>query len=474
MSIKKMKKTRFPSVDITDWEKAIKEPNFFFINSNEHIKRYPLYTKQCIEHIQLEQLPGEATNRRGYDWEKPGNDWAIAQRIQANDFNQLKSRLKEAITAGQESISLLVDEIEQIDQMQELIEAYHLPIVIMTKRYHRKMTEQLKNIPSSISGIFGNDLLSAQLSEGYIYSNNDKEWHIWEENIKKLNVHKQLKTILIDTTPYHTGGANIVQELAIAIAEAIYFIEFLKAKNWALQDIIDKMAFHFAIGADFFMEVAKIRAFRILMSTIVSAYQVEHHHVVISAETSEFTKTILDPYVNIIRSGNEAMAAILGGVDYLHITPFDAIQTDYSNLSDRLARNTHHILREESHFDKVRDPVGGSYYVESLTEQLVDKAWTFFLKIDQKGGMLKVLETGWLQSLITNTLQERLEAVKTGKQSIIGVNAFRDNNEDVPVMKHPKKININKGKKVRPLIKTRLVEQLELTLKKGGNCNEET
>ena len=146
-----------------------------------------------------------------------------------------------------------------------------------------------------------------------------------------------------------------------------------------LEEAISKMIFQFSIGSNFFMELAKLRAARILWDKITKVYgaEVQYRGMQIAAETSSFTKTVYDPYVNILRAGNEAFAAVVGGVQYLHVTPFDEI-TGSSQLSERIARNTQNILKEEAHLQKVIDPAGGSWYVEALTTELSRKSLAVF------------------------------------------------------------------------------------------------
>ena len=182
-----------------------------------------------------------------------------------------------------------------------------------------------------------------------------------------------------------------------------------------------------------------------------------------SAETSTFTKSTLDSYVNLLRAGNEAFTAVLGGIDYLHVSPFDEVTADSNDFSARIARNTQLLFREESHVNKVIDPAGGSYYLESLTADLVESGWRFFQDLDRRGGIFQALESGSLQLEINKTLEKRMEDVKTRAKSMIGVNVFAQLNEK-PTFPQSKiaKPNAKAGEmKIQPIPETRLAEPFE-------------
>ena len=154
----------------------------------------------------------------------------------------------------------------------------------------------------------------------------------------------------------------------------------------------------------------------------------------IAAETSSFTKTINDPHVNLLRAGNEAFAAVVGGIQYLHVSPFDEI-TGSTSVSERIARNIQLLLKEEAHLKKVIDPAGGSWYVEDLTNNLAEKAWGFFQTIEAKGGILEVLKSSWLQQEIAKVYQKKNHDVQTRKKSIVGTNVYANLDEIVTYQK---------------------------------------
>ena len=288
-----------------------------------------------------------------------------------------------------------------------------------------------------INGYIAEDPVSLYAKTGKSFSGIEEKYAIFTEGIQKGDLlSAELRTILTDTTLYHNGGANAVQELAIALATAVFHIEELKKQGLTVNDIVSKMVFHFSIGSHFFLETAKLRAARVLWSKLTEAYKCAEElqgQMEISADTSWFTKTVYDPYVNLLRSGNEAFAAVLGGVQYLHVSPFDEPAGESSEFSERIARNTQLLLKNEARLGSIIDPAGGSWYIESLTDELAEKAWGLFLEIDEKGGIAAVLESGWLQAQIEEVKAKRMHDIATRKQTIVGTNKYA-NPQDKPLI----------------------------------------
>ncbi|MBS4176407.1 methylmalonyl-CoA mutase family protein [Lederbergia citrea] len=479
MSIEQAKKAKFLSTGYELWEqtaeKSLKGKPIELLNSEtyENITISPIYTKKDIQNIKIDQFPGSYVRTfKNVDL----NNWKIAQNLRCSDWSDLKKLLGKGLENGLETISLDLDELEDINKFnfEELHDIVNnIPYMIITKSNFQQIAEKLLQSDLDVTGVIATDPLTSGLSQGYL--NGSKHWQEWQENIIKLDQKlPNLKTILIDTSPYHNSGSNVVQELAVALAEAVFYIEQMRGRGWETEKTIQKIVFHFSIGSDFFLEIAKLRAFRKLWKTIVHAYRIKpsDNHVTVSAETSSFTKSILDPHVNILRSGNEAFAAILGGVDFLHVTPFDEHAAISNEFSMRIARNTQLLLREESYLNRVIDPAGGSFYIESLTETLVEKAWKFFQEIDLHGGIYSTLESGWLQQKIKETLNRKVEDVNTGKRSLIGVNVYAQPNELLSFEQRSKeatKTDDSRKIKIEPLSRTRLAEAYEL---KGGVANE--
>ena len=235
----------------------------------------------------------------------------------------------------------------------------------------------------------------------------------------------------VSTRPYHNAGGNAVQELAFAIATGVEYLRQAEKRGVALDQIAPKFVFGFAMGSDFFMGIAKLRAARLLWARVVAASggNADAQKMRIYASTSLWNKTKLDPYVNMLRNTTEAFSAVVGGADNLYVAPFDEVVRTPDDFSKRIARNTQIILAEECHFDHVVDPAGGSYYVETLTAQLANAAWAIFQQIEQAGGMVKALEAGIPQKQVKAVAAKKAEAVAQRRLSLIGTNVYANATE---------------------------------------------
>jgi methylmalonyl-CoA mutase len=438
----------FPLKTKEDWkakaEESLKGKSIEILKSPtyENIILEPLYSQQDDQ--KAPDFPGGTDFRRGIDpLGYVTNDWKVAQRISYNSVVELKEKLHGGVEKGQTALSFEVSEalFESNETLNDVLG--DLPSTFPFAVNGRGMQSALlavladsKGSANQVRGYVGSDPLSLFAEEGFIEEDFFKGWR---EDIKLANLKlPNLRTVLVNTSTYHQGGANAVQELGIAAATGTFYLQKLLEGGMKLEDILSKMIFQFSIGSNFFMEMAKLRAARILWDKITKVYgaKAEARGMQISAETSTFTKTVYDLHVNILRAGNEAFAAVVGGVQYLHVTPFDDI-TGSSQQSERIARNTQNILKEEAHLRTVVDPAGGSWYVETLTTELAEKAWKYFQQIEAYGGMLEVLKSGWLQDEISSVLTQRRQDIFTRKQSIIGTNVYANLAEEIaPVKEH--------------------------------------
>lgn len=443
MTIENMKATSFKDATIEDWqEKAAaslkgKPIESLYTNTYENITLKPLYTKGDIQDELAGELPGQPDYRRGiHSFGYQPESWQIANRLFYTNVEELKEKLDNALSKGQSAISFDVktDLFSDNRSLVSFISSYKnkYPISLDAGLFQTPLLAALATASKDagaekLSGFAAADpVAEASLIGGLPTEENEffTKWSkVLEEAAEQL---PEVKTVLIKTVPYHNSGANAVQELAVAVSTGVYLLNKLLDNGWELKKALSKFVFHFAIGSNFFMETAKLRAARILWSKTAEAFGAENEDrkMVLSAETSKFTKTIFDPYVNMLRAGNEAFAAVLGGIQYLHIGSFDEPAGSANLFSERVARNTQLVLKSEAHLEKVADPAGGSWYVESLTKELAEKAWELFLEVDRRGGIYETLKSGWLQEQITQTAEVRELDISTRKKSMIGTNVY--------------------------------------------------
>ncbi len=241
-----------------------------------------------------------------------------------------------------------------------------------------------------------------------------------------------LQTIAVQGTPYADAGASAVQELAFTLATGVEYLREVKRRGVAIDDAARHVRLSLSAGSNFFMEVAKFRAARHVWTLAVRALGASaaagsmHLHV----RTSTFNKTAVDIHGNILRGTTEALAAVVGGCDSLHVAPFDEALRPPTTFSRRIARNVHTIIGEECDLNRVIDPAGGSYYVEWLTDAVGRRAWSLFQEIEKMGGMARALAAGFPQKLTGETATTRAEAVAKRRTTIVGANQYPNAREN--------------------------------------------
>lgn len=235
-----------------------------------------------------------------------------------------------------------------------------------------------------------------------------------------------MKTILIHGDVYHDGGASATEEIACAAATAIAYIRALQIRGFDIAEIAAGMRFSLSLGANFFMEIAKIRAMRRIGSAIIEAFggDADSHPIDIFARTSRFTQTVYDPYVNILRATSQAFSGVVGGVAAMEVTRFDEAIRSGGEQSRRIARNIQIMLQSEFDLTQPVDPGGGSWYIESLTDQVARKAWKEMQEIETSGGLFRSLSEGSVQKTVDATLERRRKKLATRSDRAVGTNMY--------------------------------------------------
>lgn len=411
--ISELKDKQFEPVTDADWrEAAVKslrgQPFEKLITKTiEGIELQPLYTKEQIEKALGERQEAMLKAIRAG---KTSGDWTIAQRTYTTDGDEFIAQTKEALEKGNEAI--VYDGSQQVDwndeNLKELAElAVKYPLYAFNVDEGDRFVQLYDLIPEADrKKVVGTFTGSAKLKEGY---------HL-------------VRTEAADTIDAHLKGADSVTELALALAIAA---EKAEAYDTFTQ-FENKFFVRFAIDTHFFFEIAKLRAFRVLWQTFAKAYGHEKNsRVPVFSETSLRTYSKLDPYVNLLRAGNEAFSAVLGGTDVLTVHPHDVV-AEITPAGIRHARNIQLIIKAETFVDHVIDPAGGSYFIDTLTNEMVEKAWDYFLEIEEKGGYSAYVESGELDEKLKKLYDERMRKLSTREYSLIGTNIYPDLTNEIP------------------------------------------
>lgn len=232
------------------------------------------------------------------------------------------------------------------------------------------------------------------------------------------------RTVYVSSHVFHNAGATVTQELAFTLSSLADLYDKLTDNGLTIDQLVPKTILSISVGTSYFLEIAKLRALRVLLSRFLSHYSLSiiHYPLFIHAQTSTFYDATVTPYTNLIRATTEAMAAVIGGCDVLTVHPYDTVLGQQSEFAHRIAQNVPLLLKEESYLGKVADPSAGSYYVENLTHQLVEATWALFLDVEKRGGLAKATDFIWQE--IEQAYQKKVDAVRTGKV-LVGVTKFR-------------------------------------------------
>ncbi|MFO8067602.1 MAG: acyl-CoA mutase large subunit family protein [Bacteroidales bacterium] len=436
----------FPSVSTKQWEEKIIEDlkgadyeKKLIWKTIDGLSVKPYYRSEHTESIEFkDSLPGEAPYVRSNKKQK--NDWEIRQDFEEQDIETANKYAKKALDKGVDSVGLNAADISNEEHLKELIKGIELsksPVHFSNSSNYNKLAELLKKQLNGqkAKGSFNFDPLGYFVLYEKFYKN-------FEDNIEDTlqlfdNTDDNLSDfylININGQFYNNAGASIIQELAFSLSQANEYLAALTSKGLAIDKISPRIMFTIATGSNYFLEIAKFRALRLLWSNIVEQYKPKNEESLkmhLHAVTSLWNKSVYDPYVNMLRTTTEAMSAALAGVDSLSVNTFDETFKKPDAFSYRIARNQQIILKEEAYFDKIVDPAAGSYYIENLTDMIAEAAWKLFVKMEEEGGFIKNVEAGFIKTEIEKTSQQRDNEIAMRKKVFIGTNLYPDTDEKV-------------------------------------------
>ena len=462
-----------PTLD--DWQKlAAKElkgadPDSLTWNTLEGIPVKPLYTEADLEGLDhLGSLPGIAPFTRGPRATMyAGRPWTIRQYAGFSTAEESNAFYRKALAAGQQGVSVAFDlathrgydsdhprvvgdvgkagvAIDSVEDMKILFDGIPLDKVSVSMTMNGAVIPILANFivtgeeqghsRAVLSGTIQNDILKEfMVRNTYIYPPEPSMRII--ADIIEYTSNEMPKFNSISISGYHMqeAGANLVQELAYTLADGREYVRAAIAAGMDVDAFAGRLSFFFAIGMNFFMEIAKLRAARLLWHRIMSEFNPKKASSLMlrtHCQTSGVSLQEQDPYNNVVRTAYEAMSAALGGTQSLHTNALDEAIALPTEFSARIARNTQLILQEETGITHVVDPLAGSYYIESLTAELAEKAWALIEEVEAMGGMTKAVASGMPKLRIEETAARRQAQIDRGEEVIVGVNKYRKDKED--------------------------------------------
>ncbi|MCM1483113.1 MAG: methylmalonyl-CoA mutase small subunit [Muribaculaceae bacterium] len=432
---------QFPPVSTEEWrakvEADLKGAPFdkkLVWRTNEGFNVQPMYRAEDIVDLKTtDSLPGEYPYVRGT---RTDNDWLARQEILADTAAEANAKALEVLTKGITSLGFKVKEADDVAVLLKGVDLKTVEVnLTCCPRKAQAVTEALvkcvkdAGAEREFRGSVDFNPFKKPLKHGVAFPGDIADMAV--ALIGAAKDVKGLKLLSVNSDMLSNAGAYIYQELGYALTWGAEWLTMLTDKGLDAATVAERVKFNMGISSNYFMELAKFRAARMLWAQIVKQYGVadEDCKMAVHASTSRFNQTIYDAYVNLLRSQTECMSAALAGVDSITVTPFDTPYKCPDDFSERIARNQQFLLKEESHLDKVVDPAGGSYYVETLTVSIAAQAWKLFLDVEEKGGFLACVNNGDVQRAITEASEKRHTDVARRKEILLGTNQYPNVNE---------------------------------------------
>ncbi len=411
--------TLFPAADKGAWlaqvQKELKSetapPADLRWSTDEGFTLEPYYTADDLSALPLNTI--QAAQKQ-----VPG--WLNAPEYAVSDERVANLALRDALTRGADALVVRLPEqgssrVESLARLLDHIKLSDTPL------FFRPSSGPVTNFVQVLKTV-----APYQLKGGLLSAVDEST-----AEVTRLTADSpQFCTVCVGSHAFHNAGATATQELAFTLASLADAYDQLTNEGLTIGQLVPKTVLSVSVGTSYFLEIAKLRALRVLLARFLSAYAVSAgSSVFIHAQTSTFYDATATPNTNLLRATTEAMAAVMGGCDALTVHPYDAVLGQPSEFSDRIARNVSVLLREESYLDKVADPSAGSYYIENLTHQLTESAWILFLDVEKMGGYTRAFASGFVQGELSRVYQAKIDAVRNGNV-LVGVTKFRHDEEN--------------------------------------------
>ena len=402
--------------------------------TNEGFAVQPFYRQEDIASLATTTaLPGEYPFVRGN--KKDNNEWLVRQDIDVCDFAEANAKALNAVERGATSLGFKIKgKMLSAEGIATLLEGICTCVELNFSTCQGKCTE-LADILIAYYTAKGYDLETLKGSINYDpvskLIGKGKEIGEYADTmaslIDKMKALPKYKCVAVNALALNNAGSYISQELGYALAWGNEYLNAMVEAGLPVDVAAKKMKFNFGISSNYFMEIAKFRAARMLWATIVKQYEPQCDcacKMTAHAETSTFNMTLFDAHVNMLRTQTEAMSAAIAGVHSLEVKPFNSAYACGDEFAERIARNVQLLLKNESHFDNVVDPAGGSYFIENLTASIAEEAWKLFLEVENEGGYILSYEKGTIAARVNASAEKKNKEVATRRTILLGTNQY--------------------------------------------------
>ena len=403
--------------------------------TNEGFNVQPFYRREDLANLKTpDALPGEFPFVRGN--KKDSNVWYVRQNIVVDDPKTANAKALDILNKGIDSLGFKIPgKMVSKETIEALLDGIYCDIIEVNfatcPRHSLELAEILVEFfkqkgydKEKVVGSIEFDPMAKMVMKGKdvtpILASASKL-------VETLKDYPHFRCIAVSTDALNNAGAYIVQELGYALAWGNEYLQQLTDAGVDVDLAANSIKFNMGVSENYFIEISKFRAARLLWAQIVKQYEPKNDdscQMCVNATTSTYNQTLFDSYVNLLRSQTEAMSAALGSVHSMVVTPFDAPYEEATDFSERIARNQQLLIKEEAHFDRIVDPSAGSYYIEHLTDALATEAWKIFLKVEEEGGFLAAVKAGTIQDDINATNVKRHGDAAKRKEFLLGTNQF--------------------------------------------------
>lgn len=381
-------------------------------------KTEPYYSSEEFETGHFELL---------HQYQKSIPGWLNMPEIKPTEYISANQKIHQAISSGAQAIFINAEaqilSPRDVSKLLHNVRTTEIPVFIKTGQNPNDIFNLLeKDSGYSIKGGIAHDYVASWMANLQPF---DQTFKDIASLFKRTESMKHFYPLMVETHIFHNAGATPEQELAYLIGSLVFYLDKLTDTGISADLILKNIFFSVSVGTEYLTEIAKLRAARLLVGRIADAYGANHQTPFFHAKISNLYMANTLPHTNLLRTTSAAMSAVMGGCDALTIPAYDESFSTPSDFSDRIAQNISSILSNESYINQVADPAAGSYYIDQLSQDLADSAWSLFLDLENRGGLIACFESGYIQDEIDKSWQNKMQALEHG-YDMVGVNKYQD------------------------------------------------
>lgn len=492
----------FPPVSKKEWERVIEED----LRGKDYKQKLKWETGEGIEALPFyrrEDMADLEHTRPAPPSDKEKNEWQTCQPIFEQDVTEANKAARSALESGaealkfefnlmrtegglggdlqgtaiqnQEDFSTLFERIDIADTPLKFDSGLGTPLLLAM--LHNEI-ENREMEPASVDVSFMYDPYAYMARKGQLPKPEQDFLDEAAQMISYCSRHlKGVRCLGVDGQLWHNAGASIVEELALALATGSEYLAKLSERELSIDEIASHIHFSFAIGSNYFLEIAKFRAFRILWEKVVKAYEPEKESSTLAyvhGETSRWNKPIYDPYTNMLRTTTEGMSAAIAGCDSISINPFNLSSQKPDEFGQRIARNTQIIFKEEAYLNQVYDPAAGSYYIEKLTDKIAAASWEQFQELEKQGGIFKAITNGTVATMIEESAQKHNQAIAERGRIFVGTNQYPNEEDKMAgkIKQEHSTVSLNESDLDVEIDKSMIVESVAKAFRNGAELGD--